>query len=212
MNIYEKLQMVQNELHVPKNLTNKFGGYNYRNAEGICEAAKPILAKHGLALTISDEIFEICGRIYVKAYATVHDFESNDVIMCKAFAREPEEKKGMDAAQITGTCSSYARKYALNGLFLLDDTKDPDSEEYKTTADAKAKAEVVSSKKKAEPAAERITPDQLEVLKAKAKESGTSSAKIKEIFNIAKVEDMNQVQFEACIKKLESLAKAKEEK
>lgn len=131
MNIHEKLAAVQSEMKAPKNLYNSFGKYSYRNAEGICEAFKPFGKKHGLSLVLSDDVVEIGGRVYVKAVATLHDTESQDTVSVSAFAREAETKKGMDDAQVTGATSSYARKYALNGLFLLDDTKDPDTDEYR---------------------------------------------------------------------------------
>ena len=136
--INDKLLAIQAELKAPKNLYNKFGGYNYRNAEGILEAVKPLLKKYGATLIISDEIVEVGGRIYVKATAMLKDSEGKETdsllslggIYSTAYAREPESKKGMDESQITGSTSSYARKYALNGLFLLDDTKDADTDEY----------------------------------------------------------------------------------
>ena len=135
MNIYEKLSAVQQELKAPKDKYNSFGEYKYRSAEGILEAVKPVLKKYGATITLSDEIVEVGGRIYVKATALFLEFENktNDTvkyIAVSAFAREPEEKKKMDSAQITGTASSYARKYALNGLLLIDDTKDADTDEY----------------------------------------------------------------------------------
>lgn len=136
MTIYETLSKIQVELKAPKNLYNKFGRYYYRNAESILEAAKPLCAKYGCTLTVSDEIQLIGNRYYVKATATVQDKDGSTAGVT-AFAREDETKKGMDGAQITGTASSYARKYALNGLFCIDDTKDPDTNEYhnQTTED-----------------------------------------------------------------------------
>lgn len=131
MNIHEKLAAIQSEMKAPKNLYNSFGKYSYRNAEGICEAFKPYGKKYGLSLVLSDEVVEIGGRVYVMATASLYDTESPDSIGVSAFAREAETKKGMDDAQVTGATSSYARKYALNGLFLLDDTKDPDTDEYR---------------------------------------------------------------------------------
>ena len=130
MNIQEKLLYIQAKVKAPKNLYNSFGKYSYRNAEGILEAVKPFLDEMKCTLTISDEIVAIGGRIYVKANATLWDTEKIDVIAVSAYAREAETKKGMDDSQVTGTASSYARKYALNGLFLLDDTKDADTDEY----------------------------------------------------------------------------------
>lgn len=125
--INDRLRDVQCELKAPKGQFNKFGGYKYRSCEDILEAAKPVLKKHGLTLTLNDAIVEVGGRIYVKARATVTDGMTS--FSTDAYAREPESKKGMDSSQITGTASSYARKYALNGLFLIDDTKDADSNE-----------------------------------------------------------------------------------
>ena len=120
-----KLNLIQSELKAPKNQRNTFGNYNYRSAEDILEAVKPLLKKYDCLMTISDTIVEVGGRIYVKATVDFQDGEKS--VSVSAFAREEEAKKGMDAAQITGSASSYARKYALNGLFLIDDTKDPDA-------------------------------------------------------------------------------------
>lgn len=120
------LSKIQAELKAPKGQMNKFGGYRYRSCEDILEALKPLMAKHKGTLTISDEIALIGDRFYVKATATYTDGDNN-ATSSVAFAREPENKKGMDEAQITGATSSYARKYALNGLFAIDDTKDADA-------------------------------------------------------------------------------------
>lgn len=122
----KELIAIQSELKAPKNQVNKFGGYNYRSAEDILEAVKPLNAKHGCVLTLSDTVKEIGGRVYIEATATLVNADGQ-VVQTSAFAREEETKKGMDAAQITGSASSYARKYALNGLFCIDDTKDPDA-------------------------------------------------------------------------------------
>lgn len=123
-----KLVNIQAELKAPKNQVNSFGKYKYRSAEDIIEAVKPILFKHQTALLISDEVVQVADRVYVKATAMLID-ETNEELPVKVYgwAREEEVKKGMDAAQITGSASSYARKYALNGLFAIDDTKDADS-------------------------------------------------------------------------------------
>lgn len=128
MNVYEKLLSVQTELKAPKSQYNSFGKYNYRNCEDILEAVKPILARCKAALFLSDEVVEIGQRIYVKATATLVNVEQPDEkIAVTAYAREEESKKGMDGSQVTGASSSYARKYALNGLFDVDDTKDSDT-------------------------------------------------------------------------------------
>lgn len=120
-----KLQQIQSELVAPKNLENKFGNYRYRSAESILEALKPHLEKHGAILILSDDVVDIGGRIYVKSTASF--ITDGEIISTTAFAREAESKKGMDDAQVTGACSSYSRKYALNGLFCIDDTKDADA-------------------------------------------------------------------------------------
>ena len=120
------LVKIQAELKAPKGQFNAFGKYKYRNAEDIIEAVKPILFKYGTALVITDEVVQVGDRIYVQATATLLD-DTDICISSKGWAREEEVKKGMDAAQITGSASSYARKYALNGLFAIDDTKDADS-------------------------------------------------------------------------------------
>ncbi len=123
----QALNKVQAELSAPKDKVNKFGGYNYRSCEGILEAVKPLLKQIGATLLLSDEIVPINGDAYIKATAT---FLCSGAVSVTAYAREEKNKKGMGAAQITGACSSYARKYALNGLFAIDDAKDPDTEEY----------------------------------------------------------------------------------
>jgi hypothetical protein len=124
--LVERLQSVQSELKAPKGQTNKFGNYRYRSAEDILESLKPLLKKNGLALILTDEIVEIGNRIYVKASAAVID-PMGAQLSVNGYAREAEVKKGMDDSQITGSASSYARKYALNGLFAIDDTKDADA-------------------------------------------------------------------------------------
>ena len=140
MNIYEKLQAVQTELKVPKGQYNDFGKYKYRSCEDILEAVKPVLAIHKAAITVGDDLYATGDRYYVKAVASFIDVESGETIMNTAFAREPEAKKGMDESQITGTASSYARKYALGGLLLIDDTKDADTNEYTAQVNGPEKA------------------------------------------------------------------------
>ena len=123
----EKIARVQKELKAPKSKYNSFGGYYYRSTEDILEAAKPILEAEGLILNVSDKLENIGDRYYVRATAVITDGE--DSFVSTAYAREQATKKGMDESQITGSASTYARKYALNGLFCIDDTKDADSEE-----------------------------------------------------------------------------------
>lgn len=126
-NVYMKLVEVQSELKAPKNQFNKFGGYAYRNCEDILEALKPILNKVKAIVNISDEVVLVGERYYIKATAKFIDAETGEIVEASAMAREEENKKGMDASQLTGSTSSYARKYALNGLFAIDDTKDSDT-------------------------------------------------------------------------------------
>lgn len=127
MSIYEKLAAVQYGLKAPKSQYNKFGNYNYRNCEDIIEAVKPLLKANGLMLMLTDNIHLIGDRFYVEATATVIDTTDGQQLEVTAFAREEKEKKGMDGSQVTGASSSYARKYALNGMFAIDDTKDSDT-------------------------------------------------------------------------------------
>lgn len=130
MTIYKKLADVQQALKAPKDQRNNFGNYNYRSCEGILEAVKPLLAKNGLALTLTDRIVQAGDRIYVEATATLTATDTSDfaeTVSVSALAREEENKKGMDTSQITGAASSYARKYALNGLFCIDDNRDSDA-------------------------------------------------------------------------------------
>lgn len=126
--INEKLVKIQHELKAPKDQHNGFGNYNYRSLENILESVKPLLAEAGLSIILSDDIAEVGGRVYVKATATISD--GAESISNTAYAREDESKKGMSDPQITGACSSYARKYAVQGLFAIDDSKDPDTESY----------------------------------------------------------------------------------
>lgn len=125
MEFIEKIVSIQSELKAPKGQYNSFGKYNYRSCEDILEGVKPLLAKHGLVLTIQDSIDLIGDRFYVKATATITD--GKEQLSTSAYARESLDKKGMDASQVTGATSSYARKYALNGLLAIDDTKDADT-------------------------------------------------------------------------------------
>ncbi len=130
INIYQKLALIQGELKVPKGQMNKFGGYKYRSCEDILEAVKPVCHANNAVLVLTDAIEQIGDRYYVVANATLIDTETGDSIDSNAYARESLDKKGMDDSQITGTASSYARKYALNGLFNIDDTKDADTDSY----------------------------------------------------------------------------------
>lgn len=127
MSVHHKLKEIQKKLKAPKNQKNTFGGYKYRSCEDILEAVKPLLYEQDCTLTINDEVMAVIDSVYVKATATLTDCVSDSQVTAVAYAREQETAKGMTAPQITGSCSSYARKYALNGLFCIDDTKDADA-------------------------------------------------------------------------------------
>lgn len=129
MSIYAKLLEIQKELKAPKTQFNKFGNYYYRNCEDILEALKPHLDKNKCVLVIKDSIEHIGDRYYIKAVVELIDIETGDKVESSALAREEETKKGMDSSQLTGSTSSYARKYALNGMFCIDDNKDADTQD-----------------------------------------------------------------------------------
>lgn len=165
MKLHEKLLAIQTKLKAPKGQYNKFGNFNYRSAEDILEAVKPLNAEQGVLLTITDEIKEIGGRVYVVATATVSD--GTDELKVSAFAREPENKKGMDESQITGATSSYARKYALNGLYAIDDNKDADTDEHKQqqeNAPKKQQAQKQQAQKQQQQQEKRFTEQELHEL------------------------------------------------
>lgn len=178
MNVYEKLLNIQNELKAPKKQTNKFGGYMYRNAEDILEAVKPICLKYRAVINVYDTIVQVGDRYYVQASAVFTDIDNPaEYIENKASAREEENKKGMDSSQVTGATSSYARKYALNGLLCIDDTKDTDSEEYQKRSNTKTavKSETMITDKQKELIINKFEKDEIisylgEVKKAKLSE------------------------------------------
>lgn len=141
----DALIKIQSELKAPKSQYNSFGKYSYRNAEDILEAVKPLLSKYNATMYITDEVVEVGSRIYVKATVTLSD--GKETITASAYAREPETRKGMDDSQITGATSSYARKYALNGLFAIDDTKDNDTNELREEREERVAYEEKQAKK-----------------------------------------------------------------
>lgn len=188
----ENLTKIQSELKAPKNQYNKFGNYNYRSAEDILEAVKPLLLKYGAELTICDEICEIGGRIYVKAVCKYR--EGSDGVTVNAYAREPENKKGMDDSQITGTASSYARKYALNGLFLIDDTKDADTNEYSKQSSSQPPAPKAVG--------DKITPEQIEEINSLCKQLGTDMKLMLGYYKVTRLEHMTFDTARRCIAEL----------
>ena len=218
MNIYEKLLAVQTALKAPKNRRNTFGKYNYRSCEDILEAVKPILKEVQASVFIQDSITEHGDRVYVMAMAYFIDVEHPEIpqICVTAYAREPLEKKGMDEPQITGTASSYARKYALNGLFLIDDIKDPDSDEYHTETEEKAaKAEKSSprGKKKSDASAldQFVDAGQRETLNMLISKAGITEEKFCSVYGIAGVPEFPAEKYDEAVKKLEAAIKAHKE-
>lgn len=169
-----KLMNIQQELKAPKGQYNDFGKYSYRSCEDILEAVKPLLKKEKVVLTICDELQYIGNRYYIKATATLIDTESEATISNSAYAREEETKKGMDGSQITGASSSYARKYALNGLFGIDDNKDSD------TTNIQSKEEKEDKK---------ASPKQIELIQKYYQ--GENLTKLLEVNNLEKLEDMS---------------------
>ena len=191
--IYEKLLTVQNELKAPKDKRNNFGGYNYRSCEGILEAVKPLLQAQGLMLTIKDEVVNIGDRYYVRATVLLDDISSNGEIAVTALAREEEAKKGMDASQITGTASSYARKYALNGLFLIDDTKDADTDEFHRTTQENGQKTNVATQPNQPPAKKIALTQKIVDEKLKFILEQTDAETVKNIWlNLSKMYEINK--------------------
>ena len=200
MTLKEKLMNIQAELKAPKNLKNTFGGYNYRNAESILEALKPLLVKYKATVTITDTIEVIGDRIYVMAIASIFNAEKTEAedypISTTAYAREADSKKGMDDAQVTGATSSYARKYALNGLFLLDDTKDVDSEEYQAQA-SRATAKEKPKPKQSKPVEAKQEPSEViplteeELLFLSSRYKGDNLTKLLDYY---KIEDISLIE------------------
>ena len=156
MGLNDKLLNVQVQLKAPKGQYNSFGKYKYRSCEDILEAVKPLLKEQGLRLILTDEIVNIGERYYVEALASIADCETGEVVSVEAYAREDETKKGMDGSQITGTASSYARKYALNGIFLIDDTKDADTEEHAAGNSEKYRKPVAREEPKPKPPSPKV--------------------------------------------------------
>lgn len=184
----EALRNIQAELKAPKGQYNKFGKYNYRSCEDILEAVKPLLAKNNAQLTLTDDIVIVGDRVYVKAVATLLDNGGNTESV-SAFAREPVAQAGMSDSQLTGTASSYARKYALNGLFLIDDTKDADTDQYHEQTAKQEKPKFASA-------------EQVEELKRLANETETDERKIFAYYKVGDFCDMKPEQAAACIKSL----------
>lgn len=213
MNIYEKLSVIQQELIAPKNQYNSYGKYNYRSCEDILEGLKPFMDRLKVAVKVSDEVVLIGDRYYIKATATLIDTEALvdagwdiSFIHNTAFAREEETVKGMSSSQITGSASSYARKYALNGLFCIDDVKDADSRDnrQKETEDQK-KAEV--EQKKIENSV--IEEVKVKALLARCEKEGVAPATIIKLYKVNSVADLTELQFRNINEHWEDIKKVK---
>ena len=198
MSVYTKLLNVQSELKAPKSQYNSFGKYKYRSCEDILEALKPILNKNKATVIISDDILFVEGRHYIKATVKFIDTENGEMVENSALAREDEVKKGMDSSQITGSVSSYARKYALNGMFAIDDTKDSDS----------TNTHGVETDK---PESTKLSAKQVGRLLAIGLKAGIKEPDIKKVikseFGKDKIEDLNKDQYDAVCSRLEAKTK-----
>ena len=198
-NVYLKLVEVQNRLKAPKNQFNKFGNYAYRNCEDILEALKPILAEVKAVVNMSDEVVLVGERYYIKATVKFIDAETGEVVEASAMAREEENKKGMDSSQLTGSTSSYARKYALNGLFAIDDTKDSDTTN--THGKEDSKSNVIT-----------LTDKQLNRMYAIAKVGGYDKVKVDRLINqkySKKANEMTKEEYDNVVEGLQKIADVK---
>lgn len=213
MTLREKLSCIQQDMKAPKNLRNTFGNYNYRNAESILEAFKPFEKKYKVSLTLSDKVEVISDRVYITAIARLLDCESNEDMIVSASAREAAEKKGMDAAQVTGATSSYARKYALNGLFLLDDTKDPDTDEYEKESQSRSEGQKKASTKKSQPEQkeEVVSEKDLAVLRETFKSKGIDEAYVIGLYKLEKLEGLTQSKYTNMVKNIDKIKQKQEE-
>ena len=190
MNVYEKLIAIQSELKAPKSQYNNFGKYAYRNCEDILEALKPLLKEHKSTIYIADEIVTVLDRFYIKATVTFIDAETGEKIINTAYAREEECKKGMDGSQVTGASSSYARKYALNGMFAIDDTKDSDFTNTTVKGDNSALSEAQIKRLLAIASKVNISADDVKVVVAKK-------------FGVQDLRKMNKQQYDEICSRLE---------
>lgn len=191
----KELINIQHKLKAPKGRKNSFGNYNYRSCEDILEAVKPLLAEEECTLTLSDDMVAIGERIYVKAVATIR--KGDESVTVTAYAREAETKKGMDDSQITGTASSYARKYSLNGLFLIDDTKDADTDEYANQTKAGENIEEDRP----------INKTEVKTLTQLSESYKVNTADICKRYKVNKLEDLSYHQYGAALRVFKSMEK-----
>ncbi len=216
MSIQEKLLKIQSSISVPKNQYNKFGNYDYRSCEDILSALKPILAEQKCTMTVKDDLVMVGERYYIKSTATLIDCESAENISNESYAREEDSKKGMDSSQITGTASSYARKYALNGLLLLDDIKDADANENqeKSQSEKPNKSQqrnqnVGSNKSQQQNQNGRqkklIDKKTLEALRKRFKDNRVDEAKVCSVYKVPDLSQLSASQFENITKHFEQV-------
>jgi len=198
MSAYKKLSEIQRVVKAPKNQYNNFGKYYYRSCEDILEAVKPLLEDTNSLLCIEDEVVNSGDRYYVKATATLYDVDSETSVSVSAFAREEESKKGMDGSQITGASSSYARKYALNGLFCLDDTKDADDPK-QSNGNGNSKTEEKPQQAKENPKT-KLYREIVALAKEIGETEGDVKARIKEQYGKTKGSDVTMQEFEELMK------------
>ena len=198
MTIYKKLLNIQSKLKAPKNQYNSFGKYHYRSCEDILEGLKPILKEEGATLILNDSIIQIGDRYYVESTAKLIDVETGDMIETKALAREEENLKGQSSAQVSGSTSSYSRKYCLNALFCIDDTKDSDA----TNTHGKEDSKQTSTQ-----SSPTITEKQKNLLLYKAKENNFTEAQILQVikkeFNLDSIMSMNKTQFDNILNRVQ---------
>lgn len=195
---------IQSELKAPKNNFNSFGNYKYRSCEDIVEALKPILKQQKATLIISDTIELIGDRFYLKATATLMDIENGGQLSASAYAREEESKKGMDASQLTGSVSSYARKYALNGLFCIDDTKDSDSlnkHDTETTESPKSSPRQTQNQGISEAQVKRLCA----IAKGKKISVETVKRKVLEEYKKTNISDLSKTEYDELVNRIEKV-------
>ena len=192
MTIYEKLSAIQTKLIAPKNQYNSYGRYNYRSCEDILEGLKPHLEETKTAVTVNDEIVLIGERYYIKATATLHDCESDKSVSNTAYAREELTKKGMDASQITGSTSSYARKYALNGLFCIDDVRDADTRDNRQN-EAKEQKQAEEHQKEFENSV--VSEVKVKALMVRCEKEGVDTEKILKLYKVKSLSDLTELKY-----------------
>lgn len=185
-NLLHSLSYIQTNLKAHKNLKNTFGGYNYRSCEGILEAVKPFLKDEDLSLVITDDVVMLGDRFYIKATATLRN-TAGEEIGSSAYAREPEQKKGMDVAQLTGSTSSYARKYALNALFCIDDNKDADDMDNSVVIEQ----------------TNYLNNNQIKVIENKAREINMDVDVICSAYKVESLKEIKEIKYNAIIKRLD---------